>query len=169
MPFAMYLGGGGDETPCGVNMGLAMDPVGTAYVAAATSSTDFPITSGALQPTLAGRFDAFLTAFRSEPRIQIDVLHEGGQNRLILTVSNPGPSRTAELKLWVDAPALLRAPISVVSASVNLESRMAPTRVFDTTLPSDFEFPGTIVGSRLIDPGTGLVLDQSICRDSPCR
>jgi hypothetical protein len=151
-------------------MGIALDPAGTAYVAAATASPDFPVTSGAYQTRHAGRFDAFLTKLRTEPTIHLELQRDGGQNRLLLTVINPGAaSRTVEMKLWVDAPIRTQLPLSLVSTSVTLPAHMSETEVFNTPLPPVLEFPGTVVGSRLIDPGTGLVLDQSICRDSPCR
>jgi hypothetical protein len=45
--FATYLGGTGDETATA----LALDDDGAVYVAGTTTSTDFPTTSGVVQPT----------------------------------------------------------------------------------------------------------------------
>ena len=50
--YTTYLGGGGDD----IGNGIAVDPVGSAYVTGETDSTDFPTTSGAFEPT-NGRLD----------------------------------------------------------------------------------------------------------------
>jgi hypothetical protein len=52
-----YLGGAGDD----VALGLAVDTLGNAFVTGSTTSTNFPLTAGALQPALAGGSDAFVT------------------------------------------------------------------------------------------------------------
>ena len=48
--YATYLGGRGDEA----GMGLAIDSAGSAYVTGFSTSTDFPVTTDALQRTNAG-------------------------------------------------------------------------------------------------------------------
>ena len=55
--YSTYLGG--DDTSAGV--GVAVDSGGDAYVTGSTSSTDFPITTGAYSATAAGSADAFVT------------------------------------------------------------------------------------------------------------
>jgi hypothetical protein len=47
-----YLGGSGDEDNGGGAPGL--DKRGNFYVSGVTSSTDFPVTPGAIQPTYGG-------------------------------------------------------------------------------------------------------------------
>lgn len=54
--YSTYLGGGGSD----FGNGIAVDSSGSAYVAGATFSEDFPITD-AFQPELDGGSDAFLT------------------------------------------------------------------------------------------------------------
>jgi uncharacterized repeat protein (TIGR01451 family) len=53
--YATYLGGDGADTANAV----AVDSAGDAYVAGSTTSTNFPVTAGALQTTRAGLLDAF--------------------------------------------------------------------------------------------------------------
>jgi hypothetical protein len=53
--YSTYLGGRGDDW----GHDIAVDPRGQIYVGGNTDSTDFP-TVNALQPALAGRFDAFV-------------------------------------------------------------------------------------------------------------
>ena len=50
--FASYLGGSGDEDNAGA--APALDPRGNFYVAGVTSSPDFPVTPGAIQPIYGG-------------------------------------------------------------------------------------------------------------------
>ncbi|MCC3371656.1 SBBP repeat-containing protein [Cohnella sp. REN36] len=55
--YSTYLGGSGSDA----GNGIAIDGSGNAYVAGATSSTDFPVTPGAFQPAFGGVSDAFVT------------------------------------------------------------------------------------------------------------
>jgi len=54
--FSTYLGGQGDDSV----VGLAVDAAGNIFVAGSTSSLDFPVTNGALQPQLQGPNDSFV-------------------------------------------------------------------------------------------------------------
>ncbi len=54
--YSTYIGGSGLDQA----NGIALDPVGNAYVAGTTSSTDLPATTGALQTTLSGGSDGFV-------------------------------------------------------------------------------------------------------------
>jgi hypothetical protein len=56
LSYSTYLGGGGND----IARGVAADIDGNAYVTGQTTSLDFPTTSGAFQPVLAGSFDAFV-------------------------------------------------------------------------------------------------------------
>jgi hypothetical protein len=55
--YSTYLGGSGND----YGQGIAADSAGNAYVTGLTGSTDFPVTLGAFQTTLAGDADAFVT------------------------------------------------------------------------------------------------------------
>jgi hypothetical protein len=58
--YSAYLGGSGDD----FGHGIAVDPVGNAYVVGQTSSSDFPVVSG-LQTNLAGVSDAFVAKIQA--------------------------------------------------------------------------------------------------------
>ena len=55
--FSTFLGGYGEDLPSGI----ALDSASAIYVTGYTNSTDYPITAAALQNTLGGNFDAFVT------------------------------------------------------------------------------------------------------------
>ena len=55
--FATFLGGSGDD----VGFGVALDDAGNAYVGGSTASVSFPITAGAIDTSLNGSYDVFLS------------------------------------------------------------------------------------------------------------
>ena len=55
--YSTFLGGSGNDEP----FGIAADLAGNVYVTGITTSTDFPVTPGALQSVNAGDRDAFIT------------------------------------------------------------------------------------------------------------
>jgi hypothetical protein len=56
--YSTYLGGSGDDLG---EVHPAADSSGHVYICGDTDSVDFPVSSGVLQPSLAGGFDAFVT------------------------------------------------------------------------------------------------------------
>jgi len=75
--YSTYLAGGGDDA----GSAIAVDARGNAYVTGYTASIDFPTTTGAVQITSAGDYDAFVAALNptgSAPLIYSTYL--GGSN-----------------------------------------------------------------------------------------
>jgi hypothetical protein len=62
LAYSTYLGGNGFDD----GRGIAVHPLGTAYVTGQTSSTNFP-TANALRSTLGGFQDAFVAKIRPSP------------------------------------------------------------------------------------------------------
>ncbi|MEA2426922.1 MAG: hypothetical protein QOF37_550 [Thermoleophilaceae bacterium] len=58
LPYSTYLGGSGSDFGIG---GIAVDPSGAAYATGTTSSADFPTTAGALDTSLGGSSDGFVS------------------------------------------------------------------------------------------------------------
>jgi beta-propeller repeat-containing protein len=54
--YSTYLGGNGND----LGLGIAVDPLGNAYVVGTTQSTDFPTSPNAYQDANAGIYDAFV-------------------------------------------------------------------------------------------------------------
>ena len=54
--YSTYLGGTGND----IGLGIAVDLLGSSYVAGVTASPDFPTTPGAYQQTNAGVYDGFI-------------------------------------------------------------------------------------------------------------
>jgi hypothetical protein len=167
--YSTYLGGSNVDPPCGLNMGVALDGMGSAYVGGGTLSPDFP-TAAALQPVLAGDFDAVVAKVRTEPEVRLEVLPEAEANRMIINLSNPGTvTREVEMKLWIDSAALGESPVSLVAVPFQISlPPMVETPLGDVMLPSLLQFPGTTVGVRLLDPISGQTLSLRTCSSSPC-
>jgi hypothetical protein len=78
--FSTYLGGNGEESGfVGETGGIALDSSGNAYVTGVTSSTDFPI-KNAVQSTLGGGGDVFVTELSSDGQSLIYSTYLGGRN-----------------------------------------------------------------------------------------
>ncbi len=55
--FSTFLGGYGDDYPGGI----AVDSAGAIYITGYTDSSDYPVTAAALQNTIGGNYDAFVS------------------------------------------------------------------------------------------------------------
>jgi hypothetical protein len=73
--YSTFLGGNSSDS----GSGIAVDLEGNAYVTGGTNSTDFP-TKNALQPTLHGQSDAFVTKFDPSGRTLVYSTYLGGTN-----------------------------------------------------------------------------------------
>ena len=73
--YSTYLGGSGDD----IGTAITVDSTGNAYVTGITSSTDFPTTPGAFQPTCAGSCgSAFVTEINSSGSALVYSSYLGG-------------------------------------------------------------------------------------------
>jgi hypothetical protein len=72
--YSTYLGGSRDD----VARGVSVDAAGSAFVVGQTASANFPIAAGALQPTLAGVQDAFVTKLNAAGSALVYSTYLGG-------------------------------------------------------------------------------------------
>ncbi len=94
--YSTYLGGsnsdGGD--------GIALDASGNAYAAGGTSSPNFPTTAGAVQTTLGGAADAFVTkivfSFTLSIATNAPAFRTGDSVVVSVAVDNPGLATTVD-------------------------------------------------------------------------
>ncbi len=74
--YCTYLGGSGDDRA----FGLAVDTAGTAYLTGYTTSTNFPVSSGIVQKSLAGKRNAFVTHLNASGNGLLYSTFLGGEN-----------------------------------------------------------------------------------------
>ena len=78
LTYASYLGGSGADA----GFGIAVDGTGNAWVTGSTASVDFPTTANALQATLKGNTDVFITKINSAGTAILYSTYAGGANGL---------------------------------------------------------------------------------------
>jgi hypothetical protein len=91
--FVVYLGGSDYDS----GRGIALDPLGNIYVTGVTSSSDFPVTNGALSTHASGREDAFVAKFNSSFALQYST-YLGGEHPdfgLAIAVDSTGAAYVA--------------------------------------------------------------------------
>jgi hypothetical protein len=76
LEYGTYLGGSGDETA----RAIATDSSGNVYIAGATTSLNFPVSSPAYQPTLKGGADAFITKLNASGTAILYSTYLGGSS-----------------------------------------------------------------------------------------
>jgi uncharacterized protein (TIGR03437 family) len=76
--YSTYLGGSGDE----YGNAIAVDSAGNAFIAGSTTSSNFPVTSSAFQPKLAGGTDAFAAKLSPSGTLVFSTYLGGGLNDL---------------------------------------------------------------------------------------
>ena len=134
--YSTYLGGSKDD----VGTAMALDPLGAAYIAGFTTSVDFPVRPGALQITLAGTQNAFVT--------KVDPL--GGAPFAYSTYL--GGSRVdAATAIAVDSNEVAYVTGGTASPDFPTVSALQPT------LAGPLVFPGDAFVSKMNPFGTGLI------------
>lgn len=76
--YSSFLGGGTDNNESGRS--IAVDSDGNAYIVGVTSSEAFPVSSGALQPTLQGTMDGFVAKLNPTGTSLMYATYLGGAN-----------------------------------------------------------------------------------------
>ena len=79
LSYSTYLGGGENEA----SFGVTVDADGNAYIVGTTASADYPVTSGAIQPTIGGNNtlgDAFVTKLNAAGTSLVYSTYLGGNN-----------------------------------------------------------------------------------------
>jgi hypothetical protein len=146
--YSSYLGG----TGCDYGTGVAVDSHGNAYVTGITASVDFPVTSGAFQPTFGGSVcngwndcgDAFVTKVSPDGSRLVYSTYLGGSG-------NDGPDDTIAVDLAGNA---------YVAGTTDSTNFPTTAGAFQTTLKGE-SYTDTFV-TKLNPTGSSLVYSTLI-------
>ena len=148
LSFSTYLGGSGDDRA----YGIAIDSGTNILVTGATASSDFPVTSGKLQTTLGGGYDAFVTRFGSPPvAVSVSPGSGSGAAQVFSAIysSSQGSTSLSQLYLLFD---------NVISFSVSCTARYdAQARLFWLSNDAGNGWLGPVA------PGSGASVQNSRC------
>jgi hypothetical protein len=168
--YSTYLGGSGDDGPDFTQFGLlgppgkaggiAVDAAGNANVTGFTASTNFP-TVNALQSTLAGGRDVFVTKFSSTGTTVIYSTYLGGVNDDFgrgIAVDSSGSAYLTGNTFSPDFPTVNAFQPTLVSAQGSLRDDAFVTKLN----PSGTAFVySTFLGGSNFDQGIAIAVDGS--------
>ncbi len=171
--YSTFLGGNGNDT----GRSIAVDAAGQACVAGLTTSSDFPVTAGTFQESLAGAYDVFVTKFSSDGTSHVYSTYLGGTGdefsydvpRLALDAT--GHAHVAGLTASTDFPTTVGAFQSQFGGGANdlFVTKLAPdgaSLVYSTFLGGQDWDAGS--GSVALDAeGCAYVVTSSASSDLP--
>jgi len=124
--YSTYLGGGGDDEAAG----LAVDSAGNVYVAGYTTSTNFPVTSGAAQGADGGGSDAFVADIAA-PASTVTASPPAG--------ATPTPTATAPTApTGTPTPTATAAPTGTPTPTATATPPAAPLVIYDNAVENGF-------------------------------
>lgn len=98
--YSTYLGGSGDDR----GTGLALDGLNDVYISGYTASSDFPVTSGVVQPKLAGLANAFVSELNPAGSALVYSTYLGGSGADHATAIALDSSGDAYIAGFTDSP-----------------------------------------------------------------
>ena len=168
--YSTYLGGSDYED----GVGIAVDAAGSAYVTAATQSTDFPTTSGVVQASHAGgRRDAVVTKLNATGTALVYSTYLGGSGDDLvvgLAVDGAGAAFVSGTTESTDFPTTSAAPQTTYAGGISdtFVTKLNATGsslVYSTYLGgSSLDFSG---GLAVDGAGTAYVTGQTFSTDFP--
>jgi YVTN family beta-propeller protein len=152
LEYATYLGGTSSEFP----YDLAVDEAGQAYVAGVTHSSDFPVTPGAYDPTLAGSSDVFVVKLNPTGTALEYATYLGSSDRddgYSLAIDGAGSAYVTGMTLGTDFPTTPDAFQSAAGGGANdaFAAKLDPN---GSTLVY-----GTYLGGSSTDQAWGIAVD----------
>ncbi len=159
--FSTYLGGTGDDRA----HGLARDASGNIYITGATSSADFPTTSGAYQTSNHGGVDAFVCKLNSAGSQRVYSTYLGGSDTdrgLAIALSSSGNAYVTGSTQSSDFPTSNAVQsILGISAGVLCGSSPCPDAfVTQLNAAGNGVVYSTYLGGSGYDSGQGIALDS---------
>jgi Beta-propeller repeat/PASTA domain len=157
LAYATYLGGSGDDE----GHGIAVDRVGSAYLTGPTSSTDFPATAGALDRSLDGDRDAFVTKLSATGSALAYSTYLGGsslENGAGIAVDGAGRAYIAGSTRSTDFPTTADALDSSFNGAGN---EGGDAFVTELDLGGSALAYSTYLGGRSSDYSVGIAVDRA--------
>lgn len=168
LEWSTYLGGSSDELAFD-RMGVAIDGNGRPLITGITRSANHPL-AVPVQPVYGGGDDAYMVRIGVAPEVRTSLSAEASGTRMRLALANGSAgTQQVELKIFIGPPGgastigLMPDPLLIALPPQDF------TQLVDVVLPAAISFPGSKVGARLLDPITGAVRSESICRSVPCN
>ena len=151
--FSTFVGGNGDDEPGAI----ALDSAGAIYITGYTNSTDYPVTAAALQNTVGGNYDAFVTKIGTAAAPAVSIAPSLIQFS-IRPVGSVSPPNTSLLRNMGSAP-LTVSNITVTgdfSVDNNCGASVAAASTCTFTVSFTPTQPGPRFGSIMVeDDGAG--------------
>jgi hypothetical protein len=148
--YSTYLGGSGQDNATAI----AVDSAGNAYVAGFTDSPNFPV-KNALQPSLKGKLNAFLTKLDQAGSVVYSTYLGGSLGDLgsSIAVDSSGAAYVAGVTTSPDFPVAGPAQMSLGGASNGFVAKLSPdgSRLIYSTY----------LGGRDTDGATGIAVDST--------
>ena len=157
--YSTYLGGSGSENGCEGLTSIAVDSSGNAYVVGTTASLDFPTTSGAVQPALAGgSTDAFVTKLNPTGSGFVYSTYLGGtseENGCHIAVDDAGNAYVTGVTESPDFPTTTGALQTTYGGGSDdaFVTKLAPT--------GSALVYSTFLGGSALDQGFGIAVDSA--------
>jgi hypothetical protein len=153
LAYSTYLGGSGDEQA----RGIAVDTAGSAYAVGATSSSNFPTSSGAFQTAAGGAQDAFVTKLDAAGALDYSTYLGGANADLAAAIAVDAVGRASVTGSTASAafPITSGAPQPALAGIAN---------AFVSTLDSTGSTlsHSTFLGGSSIDVGVGIAVDSTV-------
>jgi hypothetical protein len=159
--YSTYLGGNGPD----YGDGIAVDSSGNAYVTGRTDSTNFPTTAGAfqtaLQATLAGRANAFVTKLSPSGSALVYSTYLGGTNfdgGDAIAVDSSGNAYVTGWTASTNFPTTAGAFQTALASPVGYGGNAFVTKLNPTGTAPVYS---TYLGGNLVDVAHGIAVDSS--------
>ena len=153
--YSTYLGGNGSDG----GIGLAVDASGDAYVTGATSSANFPTTTGAYQTSADGAGDAFVAELNSNGTGLVYSTYLGGSgadNGYALAIDGGGNAYITGFTVSSNFPTTAGAYQTTPGGGGFYDAFVAKLAAGGSTLVYS-----TYLGGKSVDEGFGIAVDGS--------
>ena len=152
-----YLGGSGADN----GKGVAVDPTGNAYIVGSTISSNFPVTSGALQGSIGGggKFDGFLAKLDRSGRSVDYATYIGGSGTD--EVNAVAVDAAGEAFIAGDTNSINIFPAASSAVQPNFAGGSSDGFVAEVNAAGNTYIYATYLGGSQTDIATGIALDST--------